>query len=100
MSRYYKLIDAIETPTTLNVARLQNGITKYGHIRLDPGKKYELDEDRIFISSLKNAKVQKRYSKELAERLDTFQIPYEETICKSCGGRIKKLSYAVVEVVE
>lgn len=98
MSRYYKLIDPIETTTTLNIAKRENGAVKYQHIKLDPGEKYELCDDEVFINSLQNAKVQKRYSKDLVTKLKSFGVPYEETSCSSCRGRIKKISYRVVEI--
>ena len=99
-NKYFKLIDAIDTQMTLNVAKKQNGFVKYGHITLQPGARYELTDDVIFKESLKGARVKKAYSKELEEVLKKHNIPYEEIYCKTCGGRTKKLSYAIVEVVE
>lgn len=98
MSRYFKLIDVIDTPTTLNVARRQDGVVKYGHVRLEPGKKYVLDHDEVLEKSLQGAAIKEPYSRELVEKLNKHQIPYEEVYCHTCGGRTRKISYVIVEV--
>lgn len=98
MSRFYKLTDAVDTPTTLNVARKQGGGTKYEHIKLVPGMKYELEDDPVFVNSLCSAKLQKPYSQELINKLEAFAIPYEKKYCKVCGDKMKKISFAVVEM--
>ena len=41
-----------------------------------------------------------RYNAELEEALKQNGVPYETEYCKSCGGRIKKISYRVVEVMD
>lgn len=97
----YKLISAIDVPMTLNVATLSNGYTKYGHIRLIPGKIYELPEnDPPLVNSLRKAKLKKNYSVELEEALKKTNTPYEVKMCQSCGGRVKKIEYSVVEIIE
>lgn len=100
MSSYYKLIDAIDTPQKINCARRVNGIVKYGHVPLEPGRRYELGDDEVFINSLKSVTTQKPYSKELVSILESYGVPYEEKFCRTCGGKVKKISYNVVEVVE
>lgn len=100
MVSFFKLIKGIDTPTTINVVRKQNGIARYGHVTLVPNEKYELGDDELFINSLKSAKVEKRYTQQLVNQLNLLGIEYEEVFCKSCGGRTKKVSYNVVEVVE
>lgn len=100
MARYYKLIDPIKTATTLNVAQNQDGKSTYIHIRLEPGQVYELNEDQLFIRSLKNAKIDRRYSEHLVNELKALKINYTEHFCKSCGGRAKRISYPVVEIIE
>ena len=100
MSKYFKLIDAIDTITTLNVASQQNGATIYSHVRLKPGEKYELGEDEVFSKSLQDIKVERPYSQQLVEELMSLNVGYTETVCKSCGGRIKKISYSVIEIIE
>lgn len=99
MGKYFKLIDGIDTAMTLNVVRAENGVSVYSHIRLSPGEKYELNEDDLFIQSLKQAKVERRYSKQLELQLKTAGIDYTETICKSCGGKTTRLSYSIVEII-
>lgn len=100
MSSYYKLIDAIDTLTKINVARKVNGIVRYGHVSLNPGVKYELGDDEVFVNSLRSVTTQKPYSKELISILESYGVPYEEKFCRTCGGKVKKIAYNVVEVVE
>ena len=99
-SRYFKLIDAIDTPQTISAARRRNGITRQVHIKLMPGEKYELEDDEVFIASLKRAKVEKKYTAELEQKLKANNIDYTEKVCRPCGGKVKHLIYYVVEVVE
>ena len=97
----YKLISAIDVPMTLNVATLSNGYTKYGHIRLIPGKIYELPEnDPPLVNSLRKAKLKKNYSIELEQALTDAGVDFEVKMCPSCGGRVKKIEYPVVEIIE
>ncbi|MBL1227995.1 hypothetical protein IW492_01965 [Enterococcus sp. BWB1-3] len=100
MSKQYKLIDSVHTRTTLNVARNHNGAVKYEHVTLFPAQSYELEEDPLFIQSLKNAEIKRKYSKTLVNELDALGISYKESSCKSCGGKVKQISYKVVEIVE
>lgn len=50
MKPYFKLIDAIETITTVNVARNKNGEITYSHLRLIPSEIYVIGEDTVFLS--------------------------------------------------
>ena len=99
-SKYFKLIDAIDTPQTINASRRKNGVTRQVHIKLMPGEKYELEDDEVFIASLKRAKVEKKYTVELEQKLKDSNISYTEKVCRPCGGRVKHLVYCVVEVIE
>lgn len=100
MSKYFKLIDAIDTITTLNVASQKEGVTAYSHIRLKPGERYELGDDKVFRQSLKNIQIERPYSQQLVNELTCLNIDYTESFCKSCGGRIKKISYVAIEFIE
>ncbi|MGX7412514.1 hypothetical protein [Enterococcus caccae] len=100
VSKYFKLIDTIDTITTLNVASQQNGRTTYSHVRLKPGEKYELGNDEVFINSLQHIQIERAYSLQLVNELTALGIDYTENFCKSCGGRIKKVSYSVVEIID
>ncbi|MBO0467857.1 hypothetical protein JZO73_09975 [Enterococcus plantarum] len=100
MSKYFKLIRAIDTITTLNVASQKEGVTTYSHVRLKPGEKYELGDDKVFNQSLQNIQIERPYSQQLVKELMSLGVEYTESACKSCGGRIKKISYAAVEIIE
>ncbi|MEI5994015.1 hypothetical protein [Candidatus Enterococcus mansonii] len=100
MPKYFKLIDAIDTITTLNVASQKNGATVYNHVRLKPGECHEVGNDQVFIRSLQNMQVERPYSLELVNELSSLGVKYTEKICKSCGGRIKKVSYSVIEFID
>lgn len=99
MNGYFKLIDAVKSPTTINVAEKSNGRTRNKHVKLFPGEKYKLPDDEVYIASLKAAKVQRPKTKDLEDALKRSGVPYEEKACKSCGGRVIKLHYCVIEVV-
>lgn len=97
----YKLIDAITVPITLSVATQKSGYVRYGYMRLEPNKVYEVPEgDDIMLTSLKNAKSKKPYSEDLENSLIACGATYKVEYCKSCGGRVRKIEYYVVEVNE
>lgn len=101
---YFKLIDQYETSLKLSVLRTvknsKSTYQKYGTITLVPGEKYELGTDEVFIQSLKSAKIEKAYSTALEDLLKANGIKYTTRACKSCGGRVKKISYCPIEIVE
>lgn len=103
MSSYFKIKDGIGAVNTIRVAKQLNGITRYMHIRPEPGIAYEISKeesrDSGYINSLMNAEIEKHYSVELAEELKAVGIEPVERRCKSCGGKVKKLAYKVLEVV-
>jgi len=94
----YKLIDGVESPQQFQVVLTRNGGAFYTSTTLTPGEVYELEGDERFLRSLYAARVHKPYSDSLKETLDQKGIAYELNRCQSCGGRITKLSYPVVEV--
>mgnify|MGYP002517207590 CR=1 FL=1 len=52
------------------------------------------------ITYLKEHKVKVRYNAEIERSLSDAGIPFEVIRCKSCGGRIRKIEYRNVEVIE
>lgn len=97
---YYKLIDPIQVPKNLNLAGRENGLLRYRVIRLVPGKKYKIPEDQTLLEELKGVTESEKYTEGKEAALKRCGIPYEIVYCKSCGGRIRKLKYHLVEVVE
>ena len=101
----YRLNKAETTPVTLyNVAKTKkvggrSVVTYSNYIRLIPGEEYETD-DKAMISFFENHKRKVRYKKELADTLTKNGVPFETEMCKSCGGRVKKISYQIVEVFD
>lgn len=97
----YKLIDAISVPLTISVASKKDGYVRYGYTRLEPHKWYEVPEgDDVLLTSLKNAKSKKGYSVELENLLSECGADYKVEYCQSCGGKVRKIEYYVIEVVE
>lgn len=96
---YYKLIDAIDVPKNLSVVTRKGSTVRYGKMRLEPGKKYEIPEDETLFNAIKNATETTRYTPEREEALKACHANYEKKVCKSCGGKVLKLVYHVVEVV-
>lgn len=102
---YCKLIDAITSPLTLNIAETKemNGkkIASYKPRRFIPGKKYEVPEgDELFLRSLKDCTQKIKYDPSVEKALIDCGATYEIITCKSCGGRVKKIEYQVAEVIE
>ena len=102
----YRLNKAENVRVTINnVAKtkiLSNGrkvVTYSNYIVLYPGKVYTSD-DEAMLNFFRKHKRKVKYSYDLETRLRDNGVPYEITYCKSCGGRVKKISYTVVEVFD
>ncbi len=96
---YYKLIDAIKTPRNLSVVTRVGSAVKYGRLHLDAGKKYELPDNDVLLKAITDATETVKYSAGLEEALIACGAEYEKKKCSSCGGKVLKLKYHVVEVV-
>lgn len=101
----YRLNSAEKVQVTINnVAKTKkiNGkeiVTYSNYIRLVPGVIYETD-DEAMLNFFKNYKRKVRYNADIERALKNHNVPYEVEYCKSCGGKIKKISYKVVEVLK
>lgn len=90
--------------TINNVAKTKeiNGrkvVTYSNYIKLAPNQVYQT-EDEAMLAFFRAYKRKVRYNAELERALKQNDVPYEIEYCKSCGGRIKKISYQLVEVME
>lgn len=97
----------LDEPTRINVYETTKGKNhgRYGFITVVPGKNYLLDDDPIygnedFINSLKRYEIKKTYSPQIEEHLKRLGVKYRTDMCRSCGGRIKKIFYSPLEFVE
>ena len=101
----YRLNKAETSPITIyNVAKTKkvNGrsiVTYSNYIRLVPNEEYETD-DEAMIEFFKDYRRKVKYSSALAKTLEANNVPYETEMCRSCGGRVKKISYQIVEVYD
>ena len=87
-----------------NVAKTKviNGksiVTYSNYINLVPGVVYKTD-DEAMLNLFRNYKRKVRYNAEVERALKENGVPYEIEMCRSCGGKIKKISYRPVEVIE
>lgn len=87
-----------------NVAKTKviNGksiVTYSNYINLVPGVVYKTD-DEAMLNFFRNYKRKVRYNAEVERALKENNVPYEIELCRSCGGKIKKISYRPVEVIE
>ena len=87
-----------------NVAKTKviNGksiVTYSNYINLVPGVVYKTD-DEAMLNFFRNYKLKVRYNAEVERALKENNVPYEIELCRSCGGKIKKISYRPVEVIE
>ena len=100
----YRLNSAERVQVTINnVAKTKkiNGkeiVTYSNYIRLAPGVIYKTD-DNAMLTFFENYRRKVRYNAELERALKENNVPYEVEFCRSCGGKIKKISYRVVEVM-
>ena len=74
-------------------------VTYNNTLRLVPNETYETDDEAL-IEYLKAYKTKIRYNAETERALKEHNVPYEVEYCKSCGGKVKKISYHPVEVEE
>lgn len=102
----YKLNDAEKRAVTLFYVpqtKRVNGrdIVTYpsNFIKLVPGEVYETD-DNAMANYFKGYRQKAHYTKELENTLERNGVPYEIEMCKSCGGRVKKIKYQLVEVYD
>lgn len=101
----YKLNDAEKVRVLINnVAKTKkvNGreiVTYSNYINLVPGVVYETD-DEAMLNFFRNYKRKVRYNAEIERALKEHKVPYDIEFCRSCGGKVKKISYHPVEVLK
>lgn len=101
----YRLNKAEKVRVTINnvaVTKKINGrdiVTYSNYIKLVPGKTYKTD-DEAMIAFFRAYKRKVRYNAEIEQALKENDVPYDIEWCRSCGGKIKKISYQVVEVLD
>ena len=87
-----------QVPKTKNIGG-RNVITYTNWMRLIPGEEYVTD-DEATIEWLKDYRRKVRYNKSVENALNNAGVPYDLELCRSCGGRIKKISYNLMEVYD
>lgn len=97
----YRLNKAETVAVTLYMMPItRRGVVTYNNYqRLEPGKVYETD-DEATIRYLKEKMQIIRYTKEIENALKEAGVSYETEMCRSCGGKVKKIKYKLVEVIE
>lgn len=65
-----------------------------------PGEWYQVDDVGLLNILKGKAKVKKAYSQDLENTLKGKGVPYEVVKCKTCGGRVTKIEYSVLEIEE
>lgn len=97
----YKLSEIVTTPTLLYVQQTASaGKTKWGSVRLIPGTIYETEDHVLMDSLMARGYMKVPYNERLENRLKELGKEYTVEVCKSCGGRVKKIKYHAVEIVE
>lgn len=96
----FKLIDLIDTPQKINCVYRRDYGMHYTYISLEPNKEYEFPDDEAFKQSILNSQFRKMYDPNMEKMLKAHNVPYKVESCKACGGRVKKLVYCPIEVVE
>lgn len=101
----YRLNSAEKVPVTINnvaATKVVNGrqIVSYtNYIRLVPGKTYETD-DEATLSFFRSYRRKVRYTESLERELRSNSVTFDVELCRSCGGKVKKINYQVVEVLD
>ena len=101
----YKLNNAENVQVTINnVAKTKvvNGksiVTYSNYIRLVPNKVYETD-DEAMLNFFRNYRQRVRYTPTLEALLRENKVAYEVEVCRTCGGKVKKIKYQLVEVLD
>lgn len=97
---YYALVDG-HPRHEARITEIQNNRLVYGKIILEPGVKYSLSiKDDKFLESIKNHRVEITNSVNNEMMIKGFGLEPEYKRCAACGGRIKKLIYNPITVVE
>lgn len=102
MGKYWLNKAEIVPVTINNVAKTKkignrDVVTYSNYIKLVPGKVYTTD-DTAMLNFFKSYSRKVRYNAEIERALKENNVPYDIELCRSCGGKIKKISYKVVEV--
>lgn len=101
----YRLNKAETVPVTIyNIAKTKiisgrSVVTYSNYMTLAPDKVYETD-DEAMLDFFRTYKRKVRYNSHLESVLKSSGVPYEVEYCRSCGGKVKKISYRVVEVMD
>ena len=101
----YRLNEAEDVQVTINnVAKTKNIngkaiVTYNNYIRLAPDKVYETDDEAL-LDFFRAYKQKVKYNKHTEEVLKANGVPYIIEYCRSCGGKIKKIAYQLVEVMD
>ena len=101
----YRLNKAEKVSVTINnVAKTKiiNGksiVTYSNYIRLAPNTVYKTD-DEAMLNFFRQYTQKVRYTAEIERALKENNVPYDIEYCRSCGGKIKKISYHPIEVLD
>lgn len=77
----------------------RNVIVDEAYIRLNPNVVYESDDDAM-IGFFRTYRKKVNYTAQLEDVLKAHNVPYKVELCKTCGGRKRKIFYQLVEVFE
>lgn len=100
----FRLAKVVDSVTNIYVTRRiekPNGSYRKGeHMRLEPGVIYDTDGDDVFEKSIRALMAKKiAYTAEMEQKFKDTGTDYKVIACKSCGGRVKKIEFKVVEEV-
>lgn len=93
---YFKLYDLVKSPQTKLV---QTTDRAYQYVTIKPDTHYKLLSDEMMAQITDKFKEKRKYSESLERTLKDAGMEYEVVLCKTCGGRTRKLEYKTVEVV-
>lgn len=93
---YFKLYDLVKSPQT---KLIQTTDRAYQYVTIQPEKHYKLLSDEMMAQISEKFKEKRKYSDSLKKTLTDAGMEFAEVVCRTCGGRTKKIEYKTVEIV-
>lgn len=94
--RVFKLNHVLQASQDIVIKAVTDGKVSHKLTRVEKGKTYlvgDYDEE-----SLKERTTEVRYTREIEEYLKSEGVEYEVILCKSCGGKKKKVRVKTIEI--
>lgn len=96
--RVFKLNHVLNASQQIVIKSVKDGKISHKMFRIEKGKTYKLGD--FDEESLRERTTETRYSKEIEDYLISEGTDYEVILCKTCGGKKKKVKVKTVEIFD